>query len=173
MTTVTMHDLADELYGREDYYTEPGYKQFIFSCGLQAAPPVAVNSVRRSEIDLLKVNECAARICELILEQKTALNSNKDGVIKYTVDYSIISMNSLGAVMLLCNSFGLSTAPYWVFGAERGKLVAYQQYKLPTGQITRKQAAQLLKQKVRNKLADIYEEYPTLEFEKLMGLKHI
>ncbi|MCS3766184.1 hypothetical protein HNP12_000223 [Aeromonas hydrophila] len=163
----TLHDLAVELYGAS-YLHDVDYKQFIVASGLYPAPAFATELVMQSEIDIFAVHKYAVFFCERILQNPHMRYSTSNGIVEYSAKHNCKTADEVGAVLLLSKTLTL-TSKYSSFDScIMSCLYVYQRYDLPSGKIPTKQAAEMLKQKVKEVITGIYNEYPVLEFETMM-----
>ncbi|WP_429103677.1 hypothetical protein [Aeromonas hydrophila] len=165
-----LRELAVELFGIE-YNNEHKFKQAMIASSLAYAPKQAQEIVMECDIDMFAVSGCAALISERIMQMHHYRYSNSHSVVEYRIGYRVETANDIAAVMMLSQWLLLTSAPMHFDSDVRHSLVAAHKYKSPTEQITRKQAATLLKTNISTVLAGIYNQYPSIELEKLMGIE--
>ncbi|WP_421292984.1 hypothetical protein [Aeromonas veronii] len=165
-----LRELAVELFGTQ-YKHERKFNQAMIASSLAYAPKQAQELVMECDIDTTAVSGCAALICELTLQLPNFRYSNSPTVIEYNLSYIVETANDIAAVMLLSKNVLLTSAPTRFDSNVCHSLVAAHEYRTPAEQISRKQAAVKLKSNISAVLAEIYDQHPTIEMEKLMGIE--
>ncbi len=165
-----LRELAVELFGF-DYHNERKFKQAMIASSLAYAPKQAQETVMECDIDMFAVSGCAALISERIMQMHQYRYSNSHSVVEYRIGYSVETANDIAAVMMLSQWLLLTSLPMHFDQEVHHSLVAAHTFKTTAGQITRKQAAELLKENVRMALDTIYNQHEVIEMEALMGIK--
>ncbi|CAJ1844489.1 hypothetical protein [Aeromonas hydrophila] len=159
MTTkvMTMADLAIQLFG-EEYENEPKFQQFIHAIGLWKAPKLLVSYIMELEIDMHSAYGCLAYKCEQLLQVEVFRHTNES--IYFGSFGSVETPNEIAALMMIHDSI---------------LYISWGRFSCPTnfsGQsVKRKDAFEIAKLALANKLNIIYSAHPDIEFTKLMGLE--
>lgn len=160
MTTsnaVTLRDLAIQHFGVDFEYIDR-HTNFIAAIGMKYTLYEFYDCILNLEIDMQKVVEWLVYYCEELLECT---------IFRYGYSYvhlpmpDIETVDAIGAVLILCSMHDHVSVRYGslVFNTEMGGM-----------KIKRKDAVYIAKLILANKLKEVYNEYPSIEFEKMMGV---
>ncbi|WP_337076753.1 hypothetical protein [Aeromonas dhakensis] len=155
--SMTLRDLADQYFGIDFEYIDR-YTNFLAGVYMVNSPWVLIDHILGLEIDMQKVVEWVVYYCEELLT-RTSFRYGSEHVRLNFPD--VETVDAIGAVLILGSMHDQISIRY-------GSLVFNT--KMNGMKIKRKDAVDITKMVLANKLKEIYIEHPRFEFEKMMGI---
>ncbi|MDM5121025.1 MULTISPECIES: hypothetical protein [Aeromonas] len=156
--SMTLRDLADQYFGIDFEYIDR-YTNFLEGMCIVNSPWILIDHILGFEIDMQKVTEWLVYYCE-DLSGRTNFSFGRHYVALGQLDQPDTA-DAMGAILILGSLHNHISIQNGQFRFRTN---------MNTYEIKRKDAVDIAKMVLTNKLKEIYAEHPHFEFEKMMGI---